>query len=126
MKKILLIEGDEMMRENTTEILELSNYKVFPAENGYQGLELAKSEEPDVIICDLTTPPGNGVRLLEKIKDIGIARRIPFIIIAAEAGKTDANGNLPDGEYIYISKPFEGDELLIAVANCLKHTNRQS
>jgi CRP/FNR family transcriptional regulator, cyclic AMP receptor protein len=123
MKTILLIEEDVMMRENTTEILELSNYRVFPAENGNQGLELAMVEHPDIIICDLTMPYENGVRLFKKIKDIGMTRRIPFIIIAAQAEKMEANGNLPDGADLYLSKPFEGGDLLIAVENCLKMTS---
>ena len=52
MKKILIIEDNEEVRENTSEILELSNYKVFTAENGKIGVEIAKKEKPDLIVCD--------------------------------------------------------------------------
>lgn len=120
MKTILLIEEDEMMRENTTEILELSNYKVFSVEKGSQGLALAVSAKPDIIICDMVLPPADGIVLLKKLKDIGAVHHIPCIIITASAGKTDGFKSKPDGAEIYLSKPFEGTELLRAVEKCLR------
>ncbi len=56
MKKILLIEDNREMRENTMEILDLANYAVITAENGRVGVELAKKDKPDLIICDIMMP----------------------------------------------------------------------
>ena len=60
MKKILLIEDNREMRENTSEILGLDNYAVISAENGKVGVELAKKEKPDLIICDIMMPDLDG------------------------------------------------------------------
>ena len=60
MKKILLIEDDSIIRENTAELLELANYKVIRAENGKQGIEFAKREHPDLIVSDITMPELDG------------------------------------------------------------------
>ncbi|MDX5435796.1 MAG: response regulator, partial [Pontibacter sp.] len=51
MKKILLIEDNPDIRENTAEILSLANYEVIEAENGREGVDLARKEQPDLIIC---------------------------------------------------------------------------
>ena len=53
-KKILLIEDNPEMRENTAEILELANYEVTTATNGKEGVKLAHNQQPDLIICDIT------------------------------------------------------------------------
>ena len=53
MKKILLIEDDIVLRENTAELLQLSGYKVETASNGRAGVEVAKKYEPNIIVCDI-------------------------------------------------------------------------
>ncbi|MBQ0787802.1 MAG: response regulator, partial [Oceanihabitans sp.] len=60
MTKILLIEDNQDVRENTAEILELANYEVCTAENGKKGLEVAMRIQPDIIICDIMMPEMNG------------------------------------------------------------------
>ena len=64
MKKILLIEDNADMRENTAEILELANYKVISAPNGRVGVEKASKENPDLIICDIMMPELDGYGVL--------------------------------------------------------------
>ena len=59
-KKILLIEDNEDVRENTAEILELAEYKVLTAPDGKEGVELARKELPDLIICDIMMPGLDG------------------------------------------------------------------
>ena len=63
MKKILLIEDNNDVRENTAEILTLGQYNVVTAKNGKEGVELALQEKPDLIICDIMMPvlDGHGV-----------------------------------------------------------------
>ena len=60
MKKILLIEDNIDVRENTAEILILANYEVITAKNGKEGVELALSAKPDLIICDIMMPTLDG------------------------------------------------------------------
>jgi CheY-like chemotaxis protein len=64
MKRILLIEDNNEIRENTAEILELDGYEVITAENGKIGVELASNSKPDLIICDIMMPVLDGYSVL--------------------------------------------------------------
>ena len=68
MKKVLLIEDDTILRENTAELLELSNYKVTTAADGKIGISKAESEIPDIIVCDIMMPELDGVALCKQLK----------------------------------------------------------
>jgi CRP/FNR family cyclic AMP-dependent transcriptional regulator len=119
-KKILLIEDNNDIRENTAEILELANYKVVTAENGKVGVEAALKEKPDLIICDIMMPvlDGYGVfHLLHKNPEI---RDTPFIFLSAKTERSDLRKGMAMGADDYITKPFEGAELLEAVEGRLK------
>ena len=120
MKKILIIEDNREVRENTAEIIELSNYKVFTAENGKSGVELALKEKPDLIVCDIMMPvlDGYGVyHLLSKHKETA---GIPFIYLTAKSEKSDVRKGMEMGADDYITKPFDGIELLRAIETRLK------
>ncbi len=120
MKKILIIEDNREVRENTAEIIELSNYKVFTAENGKSGVELALKEKPDLIVCDIMMPvlDGYGVyHLLSKHKETA---GIPFIYLTAKSEKSDVRKGMEMGADDYITKPFDGIELLHAIETRLK------
>jgi len=60
MKKVLFIEDNDDIRNNTAEILELANYNVLTAENGKMGVEKALHEKPDLIVCDIMMPVLDG------------------------------------------------------------------
>lgn len=120
MKKILIIEDNLEVRENTAEIIELSNYKVITAENGKVGVELALKERPDLIVCDIMMPvlDGYGVyHLLSKHKETS---SIPFIFLTAKSEKSDFRKGMEMGADDYITKPFDGIELLNAIEVRLK------
>ena len=70
MSKILLIEDNLEVRENTAEILELARYSVVTAENGKVGVELALQEKPDLIICDIMMPVLDGYGVLHMLSKI--------------------------------------------------------
>src|SRR3989338_3491766 len=97
MKKILLIEDNQGMRENTAEILELSNYKVFTAENGKEGVRLAMSETPDLIICDIMMPELDGYGVLHALSKSDATAGIPFIFLTAKAEKSDQRKGMEMG-----------------------------
>ncbi len=67
MYKILVIEDNEEIRDNISEILELSNYKIITAENGKEGIEKAIREKPDLIICDIMMPVLDGYAVLHSV-----------------------------------------------------------
>ena len=120
MKKILIIEDNLEVRENTAEIIELANYKVVTAENGKVGVEIALKEKPDLIVCDIMMPvlDGYGVyHLLSKHKETA---SIPFIYLTAKSEKSDVRRGMEMGADDYITKPFDGIELLNAIEIRLK------
>jgi len=120
MKKILLIEDNENIRENTAEILELANYKVFKAENGKIGVEVALQEKPDLIVCDIMMPVLDGYGVLHLLHKNPEAQYTPFIFLSAKAEREDLRRGMELGADDYLSKPFEGTELLNAIEIRLK------
>ena len=120
MKKILLIEDNDEIRENTAEILELSNYKVITAENGKRGVELAMGNKPDLIVCDIMMPVLDGYGVLMTLQKNTDTQNIPFIFLTAKAERNDFRKGMELGADDYITKPFEGSELLNAIESRLK------
>ncbi len=120
MKKILVIEDNNDVRENIAEILELSNYKVFTAENGKVGVELALTKSPDLIICDIMMPVLDGYGVLHLLNKHIETFGIPFIFLTAKTEKTDVRKGMALGADDYITKPFDGIDLLHAIEVRLK------
>ena len=119
-KKILLIEDNAEMRENTAEILQLAHYKVIAAMNGKEGVELAEKEEPDLIICDIMMPVLDGYGVLHMLSKNEKTASIPFIFLTAKAERTDFRKGMEMGADDYITKPFDDIELLNAIESRLK------
>lgn len=124
MKKILLIEDNAEMRENTAEILELANYKVITAPNGKEGVRLAQSELPDLIISDIMMPELDGYGVLHMLSKEPTTAAIPFIFLTAKAEKSDYRKGMGMGADDYLTKPFDDMELLHAVETRLKKAER--
>jgi CRP/FNR family cyclic AMP-dependent transcriptional regulator len=120
MKKILLIEDNEDIRNNTAEILELSNYKVITAANGKTGVELAIKHVPDLIICDIMMPVLDGYGVLHAVHKNEAIKNTPFIFLTAKTDRTDIRKGMELGADDYITKPFTGTELLNAVDSRIK------
>ncbi len=120
MKKILLIEDNEDIRNNTAEILELSNYKVVVAENGKIGVEKAIEYIPDLIICDIMMPVLDGYGVLHAVHKNDTIKNTPFIFLTALTERSDFRKGMELGSDDYITKPFSGTELLNAVDSRLK------
>lgn len=121
-KKILLIEDNEEIRENTSEILNLSGYEVKTAANGKEGVELAKQHKPDLIICDIMMPVLDGYGVLHLLSKNDETASIPFIFLTAKAERSDLRKGMEMGADDYITKPFDESELLNAVESRLKKT----
>ncbi|WP_018479234.1 response regulator [Pontibacter roseus] len=120
MKKILLIEDNQEIRENTAEILSLANYEVIEAENGKVGVDLAKKENPDLIICDIMMPQLDGYGVLHMLSKNTTTSSIPFIFLTAKSEKEDFRKGMNLGADDYLTKPFDDLELLDAVEMRLK------
>lgn len=125
MKKILLIEDHEDLRENTAEILGLSNYQVLKAENGKVGLEKAVKEKPDLIVCDIMMPVLDGYEVMRSLQQDPDLSDIPFIFLTAQVDKNDIRKGMTAGADDYLTKPFDSIELLKAVEACLLKKQRR-
>lgn len=119
-RKILLIEDNEDIRENTAEILELSNYDVATAENGKVGVEKALAQKPDLIICDIMMPVLDGYGVLHLIHKNEQLAGVPFIFLTAKSERTDLRKGMEMGADDYITKPFTEIELLNAIESRFK------
>jgi len=119
MKKVLLIEDDEVVRENTAELLELANYKVFTAENGKIGVSEAKKQLPDIILCDIMMPELNGYGVLQILSKEHNTKHIPFIFLSAKTEHKDIRKGMDLGADDYITKPFDESELFSAIESRL-------
>lgn len=120
MKKILLIEDSVDVRNNTAEILELSNYKVIQAENGKIGIEKAIEHKPDLIICDIMMPVLDGYGVIHAVHKNEEIKNTPFIFLTAKTERGDFRKGMELGADDYITKPFTGTELLNAVDSRMK------
>jgi CheY-like chemotaxis protein len=123
MKKVLLIEDNNEMRENTAEILELSGFHVTTAKNGKEGVELAQKNHPDLIICDIMMPVLDGYGVLHMLSKNDETAGIPFIFLTAKAERSDFRKGMEMGADDYVTKPFDDIELLNAVERRLKKSD---
>jgi CRP/FNR family transcriptional regulator, polysaccharide utilization system transcription regulator len=120
MKKILLIEDNTEIRENIAEILSLANYEIVEAENGKVGVDLARKEAPNLIICDIMMPQLDGYGVLHLLSKHPATSAIPFIFLTAKSEKDDFRKGMNLGADDYLVKPFDDLELLDAVEMRLK------
>src|SRR5690349_13658301 len=123
MKKILLIEDNNEVRENTQEILTLANYEVITAPNGKVGVELAQREKPDLIICDIMMPELDGYGVLHILGKNPETATIPFIFLTAKTEKNDFRKGMSLGADDYLTKPFDDTELLNAIETRLRKSD---
>ncbi|HEY0975896.1 MAG TPA: response regulator [Flavobacteriales bacterium] len=122
MKTILLIEDDPDMRDNTAELLELASYRVLKAENGRRGIDIARQEPPDLVICDIMMPELDGYGVLHLLARDPSTAEIPFIFVSAKAERAEVRRGMDLGADDYLTKPFEESELLNAVEGRLKRS----
>ncbi len=118
--KVLIIEDSDDVRENMKEILELSNYTVHSACNGKEGLEIARTNNPDIILCDVMMPELDGYGVLRGLSNNPQTQNIPFIFVTAKSEKQDFRKGMDLGADDYLTKPFSGDDLLSLVNTRLK------
>lgn len=120
MKKILVIEDEVQIRGNISEILELTGFEVITADDGQIGLQLAKIESPDLIICDVMMPQLDGFEVVDALRHDARTATIPVIFLTAKVERVDQRRGMNLGADDYLTKPFEPDELLSAIASRLQ------
>ncbi len=118
-KKILVIEDNEQNLYLTTFLLEKEDYEVVQARDGQQGIELAISENPDLILLDIQLPVMDGHEVARRLKQAGETRAIPVVAVTSYAMAGDRETILATGCEGYIEKPIDPDSFVEQVRRFL-------
>ena len=121
--KILIIEDNQDVLENTSELLELAGYEVVTAENGKVGVKTAKEVIPDLIICDIMMPEMDGYDVLYYLSIDPKTSTIPFIFVTAKSDAQDFRKGMELGADDYLTKPYDEIDLLKAVERRLNKSS---
>jgi DNA-binding NarL/FixJ family response regulator len=114
-KRILVIEDDTKLRQHFMELLRLDGYEVLEARNGREGLERARRDPPDLVLCDITMPEMNGHRVLETLRAEPRTANLPFVFLTGWSERDDIRTGMNLGADDYLTKPVVPDELLAAI-----------
>lgn len=125
MKKILVIEDEPEMRRNLATILKLEKFEVVQAENGRVGVDAARKELPDMILCDVMMPEMDGHAVLQALRDDPKTVTTPFIFLTAKGEKQDLRSGMNLGADDYLTKPVAKADLLNAITARLKRNEQQ-
>lgn len=114
-KKVMVVEDDEAIREGIMDFLTLEGYEVSESENGMEALTKLKTDQPDIVISDVMMPVMDGHTLLEEYRRIEGAPQVPFIFLTALSDRNDLRKGMKLGADDYLTKPFSREELLDAI-----------
>jgi two-component system sensor histidine kinase/response regulator len=126
--KILVVEDDTHLMEGIRDILELNGYDVLTATNGSAALEVLQNQPhpPDLIVSDIMMPRMDGYDFFNAVRAHENWIAIPFIFLTAKGERDDIFRGKSMGAEDYVVKPFDADELLVAVDSRLKRTRELS
>lgn len=126
--KILVIDDEPQMLANLLTVLRAEKFTALGAPDGHVGVELARTEQPDIILCDITMPGIDGYEVLERLRRNGSATApVPFIFLTARGERTDVRMGMNLGADDYLTKPVRIDDLLAAVKSRLaRHAQQEA
>jgi DNA-binding NarL/FixJ family response regulator len=124
-KKILVIEDEPEMRRNLITILKLEKFEPLAAENGRLGLEIARREKPDLILCDIMMPEMDGHAVVLALREEPALAAIPFIFLTAKGEKSDQRSGMNLGADDYLTKPINKADMLNAIRSRLKRAEQK-
>lgn len=122
--KILLIDDELSLLTVLSNILKRTGYDVTSAVNGNKGIDHAKNNHPDLIICDVMMPSPNGFRVREILAEDPATASIPFIFLTARTAKGDTVYALKSGADDYVTKPFDRGELVARIEAVLRRVKK--
>lgn len=121
MKTILVVDDKDTLRDSVGFTLQRAGFNIISASSGRDALQTIARKRPDGVVTDLKMPGMTGVELIEKIREIDDA--LPVVLMTAFGTIETAVRAMKAGAFDYITKPFEGDELIIAVKRALEHAS---
>lgn len=126
MARILIIEDEPEMRRNLLTILRMEKFTATGAENGRVGIDLAKRDRPDLILCDVMMPEVDGYGVLQALRQDPATVTTPFIFLTAKGEKPDVRTGMNLGADDYLTKPVAKADLLGAIAARLERQQQQA
>lgn len=118
--KILVIEDADALRRDIIEMLTFEQFDVHGACNGREGVDVARTYRPDLIICDIMMPELDGYGVLAELQKDGAGVTVPFIFLTARSDKGDVRTGMDAGASDYLTKPFTARELISCVRRRLQ------
>lgn len=112
---IMVVEDDFALLEGIRELLELTEYRVVAASNGVEALALLNRHRPDLIVSDIMMPEMDGYEFHKNVRDRVELLTVPFIFLTARGEKVDIRRGKSLGADDYITKPFDDEDLLVAI-----------
>jgi DNA-binding NtrC family response regulator len=119
MRTVLVVDDKEMMRDSVVITLERAGFTVVSAADGAAALELIARKRPDAVVTDMRMPAMTGIELLEKVR--AIDDELPVVLMTAFGTIETAVKAMKLGAFDYLTKPFEGDELIISIKRAIEH-----
>jgi DNA-binding response OmpR family regulator len=114
-KRVLVIEDEAAIRERMVRILAYEGYETRGAESGLAGVSIAHAFRPDVILCDLMMPDGDGHEALSLLRQHLDTETIPIVFVSAVTERASIRQAMEGGADDYLTKPFTSEELVAAV-----------
>src|SRR4029078_6267490 len=124
MKKILVIEDEPEMRRNRPTLLRCHQYHPIAAENGRKGVEMARHEAPDLILCDVMLLELDGYGVLRAVQTDAATARIPFVFLTARSDRDDLRSGMDLGADDYLTKPVASDDPIPPLEARLRRSER--
>ena len=120
-KKSILIIDDEVVLRNLLKFRLVSfGFDVLVAEDGYSGIEIAKTRKPDLIILDIMMPYFNGIEVCKKLKSDYKTKDIPVVFLSVLAQKEDIEMGKEAGGEFFLTKPYDPEKLNLIIRMALK------
>lgn len=119
MRTVLIVDDKEMMRDSVGTTLERAGFRTLTATDGQGALDSIARERPDAVVTDMRMPGVSGMELLERVRQID--DELPIVLMTAFGTIETAVKAMKLGAFDYLTKPFEGDELIIAVKRAIEH-----
>jgi two-component system alkaline phosphatase synthesis response regulator PhoP/two-component system response regulator VicR len=120
MPKILAVDDQVHIVRLIQVNLERNGYQVVTAYDGQQALDKIKTENPDLVVCDVMMPRKDGFEVLREVRSEAGTRDLPFIMLTAKAQDADLLRGYKSGADCYLTKPFNPNELLGFVKRVLE------
>lgn len=119
MHRILVIDDEDPIRANVARLLRLEGFEVATAADGAAGIAALLAQLPDLVLCDIVMPDTDGYAVLDALRAVPGAARVPFVFITASADPKEREQCLRRGASAYLAKPFNLRDVLATVRECL-------